>query len=47
MYGVNKRMFSVLIVKLLLKNKADNFFEQMEIAVTIYEGVVGPSFKKY
>ena len=39
MYWVRKRTFRVLIVNILLK-KYFNIFEIMEIAESIYEGVV-------
>ena len=43
MYGSSKRMFKVFIAKSLQK-KAVNMFDHMEIAETIYEGVVEPSY---
>ena len=43
-YGASKRVFKVLTEKLLAL-RTINIFECMEIAETIYEGVVEPSHK--
>ena len=39
-------MYSIFIAELFIFKKAVNMFELMEIAESIYEGVVKPSYKK-